>query len=52
MFSGDLYEGDGDVACDQYHKYKVYIYKVPKIMWHAHAQEAPCCISFELIISS
>ena len=22
-FSGDMYAGDGDVACDQYHKYKV-----------------------------
>jgi len=21
--SGDSYEGDGDVACDHYHKYKV-----------------------------
>ena len=23
LFSGNMYAGNGDVACDQYHKYKV-----------------------------
>ena len=22
-FPGNMYSGDGDIACDQYHKYKV-----------------------------